>query len=58
MIFTYYLACPLDYIPKGGNKQCKAARAAFQGFSPPYIVESHHVSQLTLLSYLFVRQLL
>lgn len=58
VIFTYYLACPLDYTPRGVNKQCEAARATFWAFSPAYIVVSHHVSQLTPLSYLSVRQLL
>lgn len=58
MIFTYYLISPLDYTPWRSKKKGEAAGEAFWGFSPAYIVVSHHVSQLTLLSHLSVRQLL
>lgn len=59
-MWSLHTTWPLLWItpPGWANKQCEAARAAFWGFSPAYIVVRHHVSQLTPLSYLSVRQLL
>lgn len=58
--WSLHTTWPLLWItpPGGAKKQREAAREAFWGSSPAYIVVSHHVSQLTLLSYLSVRQLL
>lgn len=50
VIFTYYLASLLDYIPEGGQQAMRGSQRAFWGFSPAHIIVSHHVSQLTPLA--------